>query len=86
VRGGPLAAVRDGDTITIDVDARSIEVGLAGDEIRRRVARRPPPRPGDGSAVLARYAALVGSASDGAVLSLRPRSRQGINEPPSAEV
>jgi dihydroxy-acid dehydratase len=74
VRGGPLAAVLDGDTITIDVDARSIELDLAADEIRRRVARQPPPRPRDGNSVLARYAALVGSASDGAVLSLGPQS------------
>jgi dihydroxy-acid dehydratase len=86
VRGGPLAAVRDGDTITIDVDARSIEVLLADDEIRRRVARRPPPRASYGSAVLARYAALVGSASGGAVLSLEPQSAQGTNEPPRTEV
>jgi dihydroxy-acid dehydratase len=72
VRGGPLAAVRDGDLITIDVHARSIELGVGADEIRRRVALWPPPG-SHGSAVLARYAALVGSASEGAVLSLGSR-------------
>jgi dihydroxy-acid dehydratase len=84
VRGGPLAAVRDGDTITIDVHARSIEVGLGADEIRRRVARRPPPRIREGSPVLARYAALVGSASDGAVLSLGPHPAHDAGESPTA--
>jgi dihydroxy-acid dehydratase len=72
VRGGPLAAVRDGDTVTIDVHARTIDLGLDADEIDRRIAEWSPPRPTDGSTVLARYAALVGSASDGAVLSLGP--------------
>jgi len=70
VRGGPLAAVRDGDTIAIDVDARSLEVALDAGEISRRLDAWSPPRPAETSSVLARYAALVGSASDGAVLSM----------------
>ena len=73
VRGGPLAAVRDGDPITIDVESRTVELHVDAEEIRRRVAVWTPPEPADGSSVLARYAALVGSASDGAVLSLGPR-------------
>jgi dihydroxy-acid dehydratase len=73
VRRGPLAAVRDGDTITIDVDERSLELGVAAVEIERRLAEWTPPPAADGSTVLARYAALVGSASDGAVLALAPR-------------
>jgi dihydroxy-acid dehydratase len=72
-RGGPLAAVRDGDPIAIDVDERSIELGVDADELRRRLAGWTPPAPTHGSSVLARYAALVGSASDGAVLALAPR-------------
>jgi dihydroxy-acid dehydratase len=69
VRGGPLAAVRDGDPIAIDVDARTIELGLGAGEIAGRLAAWRPPEPDHGSSVLARYAALVGPASDGAVLS-----------------
>jgi dihydroxy-acid dehydratase len=74
VRGGPLAAVRDGDTIAIDVDARTIELALDAGEIASRLAAWAPPEPGHASSVLRRYAALVGSASDGAVLSSVPRS------------
>ena len=68
VHGGPIAAVRDGDTITIDVDEPAA---------RRRPARRRdrPPRRGlraarrrsSGNGVLAKYAKLVSSASEGAV-------------------
>ena len=67
-RGGPIAAVRDGDTITIDVDARRIDVDLADDEIARRVAAYEPPPSRDRTGVLAKYAELVGSsAAEGAV-------------------
>ena len=64
---GPIAAVRDGDTITIDVPSRRMDVELGDDEIARRVAeyRSPPPAYVDGA--LAKYARLVGSASQGAV-------------------
>ncbi len=67
-RGGPLAAVRDGDSITIDIEAGSLEVDLADDEIARRVADSTPPAPLYDSGVFARYRASVGSASEGAVL------------------
>jgi dihydroxy-acid dehydratase len=66
-RGGPIAAVRDGDRITIDVDARRIDVDLDDDEIARRVAAYEPPQNGDATGVLAKYAALVSSAAEGAV-------------------
>jgi dihydroxy-acid dehydratase len=66
-KGGPIAAVRDGDEITIDVDARSIDAALDDAEIAARVAAYQPPRSDDLSGVLAKYAALVGSASEGAV-------------------
>jgi len=66
-RGGPIAAVADGDRITIDVDARRLDVALSDAEIAERVAAyRPPPNP-DMTGVLAKYARLVGSASEGAV-------------------
>ena len=68
VRGGPLAIVRDGDTITIDVDAKLLSIELGDEEIAARLAAwRPPPSPVAGG-VFARYRALVGSASEGAVL------------------
>jgi dihydroxy-acid dehydratase len=67
IRGGPIAAVNDGDEITIDVDARRMDVALDDDEIARRVAAYRAPANGDLSGVLAKYAALVGSASEGAV-------------------
>src|SRR4051812_23370074 len=68
-RGGAIAAVREGDTITIDVDARRLDVALDDDEIAARVAAyEPPPNP-DNTGVLAKYATLVGSASEGAVTS-----------------
>jgi dihydroxy-acid dehydratase len=67
VHGGPIAAVRDGDTITIDVDARRLDLELGDEEIAERIAAyRPPPNP-DATGVLAKYAALVSSASGGAV-------------------
>jgi dihydroxy-acid dehydratase len=66
-RGGPIAAVADGDEITIDVDARRIDVALDDDEIARRVAAYEWTPNADATGVLAKYAALVGSASKGAV-------------------
>jgi dihydroxy-acid dehydratase len=66
-RGGPIAAVRDGDEITIDVDNRRLDVALDDDEIARRVAAYESPPNGDATGVLAKYAALVSSASEGAV-------------------
>jgi dihydroxy-acid dehydratase len=67
-RGGPLAAVRDGDSITIDVDAGRLDVELPGDELERRLARVTPPPARYDTGVFARYRASVGSASEGAVL------------------
>jgi dihydroxy-acid dehydratase len=67
-RGGPLAALRDGDAVTIDVDSRSLAVDLSDDEIAQRLAGWSPPAPLYDSGVFARYRAAVGSASEGAVL------------------
>jgi dihydroxy-acid dehydratase len=66
-RGGPIAAVRNGDEITIDVDKRRIDVALADEEIAARIAAYEAPPNGDRTGVLAKYAALVSSASEGAV-------------------
>jgi dihydroxy-acid dehydratase len=67
-RGGPLAGVRDGDTITIDVDAGTVDLDLDEAELTRRLATWQPPPPKYDGGVFARYRALVASASEGAVL------------------
>jgi dihydroxy-acid dehydratase len=67
-RGGPLAAVRDGDVITIDTDAGVLHVDVDDAELACRMAGWAPPRGGPAGGVLARYRACVGSAADGAVL------------------
>jgi dihydroxy-acid dehydratase len=67
VHGGPIAAVRDGDTITIDVEARRLDVDLPDEEIARRAAAYSPPPATEATGVLAKYAKLVSSASEGAV-------------------
>ncbi|HEX2125400.1 MAG TPA: dihydroxy-acid dehydratase, partial [Thermoleophilaceae bacterium] len=67
VHGGPIAAVGDGDRITIDVANRRIDVDLSDEEIARRVQAYRPPQPQTGNGVLAKYAKLVSSASEGAV-------------------
>jgi dihydroxy-acid dehydratase len=66
-RGGPIAAVRDGDTINIDVAARKLELELADTEIKRRLSEWRPPAPRYASGVMAKYARTVSSASTGAV-------------------
>jgi dihydroxy-acid dehydratase len=66
-RGGPIAAVHDGDLVTLDVDARRIDVDLDDAEIARRLAAYEPPENGDRTGALAKYARLVGSAAEGAV-------------------
>jgi len=67
VRGGPIAAVADGDEITFDIDARRLDVALSDDEIAARVASyQPPPNP-DMTGALKKYARVVSSASNGAI-------------------
>jgi dihydroxy-acid dehydratase len=65
-RGGPLAAVREGDTIVVDVERRVLELEVAPEEVARRLAEWSPPPPRYETGVFAKYAALVGSASEGA--------------------
>ena len=67
-RGGPLAVVRDGDRVVIDTDAGVLAVELSDDELAERLAALAPPRARASGGVLARYAACVGDATDGAVL------------------
>jgi dihydroxy-acid dehydratase len=65
--GGPIALVREGDTIVIDVDRKALDLEVPADELARRLAAWSPPAPRYTGGVLAKYAALVGSASEGAV-------------------
>ena len=69
VRGGPIAGLRDGDVLTIDADARRLDVALSDEEIAQRVsAYRQPLRADDHVDVaIAKYAKLVGSAAEGAI-------------------
>jgi dihydroxy-acid dehydratase len=65
--GGAIAALRDGDTVVIDVDARRLDVELTDEELGERMRRWTRPAPRYASGVFAKYAALVSSASDGAI-------------------
>ncbi len=65
-RGGPIAAVRDGDRIIVDVENRRLDLDVAPDEIGERLRAWSPPPPRYARGVFARYAAAVGSASEGA--------------------
>jgi dihydroxy-acid dehydratase len=67
VRGGPIAAVREGDQITFDVEARRLDVDLTEEEISERVAEYEPPEPHYSTGVMAKYARSVSSASEGAI-------------------
>jgi dihydroxy-acid dehydratase len=69
VEGGPIAAVREGDEISLDIEARRIDVDLSDDEIAKRVADYQPPEPMYSRGVMAKFAATVSSASLGAVTS-----------------
>jgi dihydroxy-acid dehydratase len=68
-KGGPLAVVRDGDEIVLDVEARRLDLNIPADEFGRRLAAWAPPPPRYTSGVFAKYAAHVSSASEGAVMS-----------------
>jgi dihydroxy-acid dehydratase len=68
MEGGPFAVIEEGDVIEIDIPAKTLNVRLLPEEIERRLARWTPPRQDGLLPYLARYAALVTSASTGAVL------------------
>jgi dihydroxy-acid dehydratase len=67
--GGPIAALRDGDMISIDVNAKKLDVELSGTTLSQRLGIWKSPHPRYKSGVFAKYAALVSSASAGAVTS-----------------
>jgi len=65
--GGPIAVVQEGDPIVIDVDRKALDLEVPADEIARRLAAWTPPAPRYRGGVMGKYAAQVGSASQGAV-------------------
>jgi len=65
--GGPIAAVRNGDTIVFDVKRRRLDVELSAAELKKRLRGWKAPKPRYSRGVLAKYARLVSSASEGAV-------------------
>ena len=67
--GGPIALVREGDIISIDIDAGTLELEVPDTELAERRAAWEPPAPKYASGVLSRYAKLVTSADKGAYLS-----------------
>jgi len=69
VSGGPIAVIENGDIISIDADAGTLEVDLSTDEVQRRLSTWSPPEPRYIGGVFGRYSRTVGSASDGAVLT-----------------
>jgi dihydroxy-acid dehydratase len=65
--GGPIAGVRDGDMIRFDVKARVLEVEIGPEVLQQRMKEWKPPQPRYRTGVFAKYAALVSSASEGAI-------------------
>ncbi|MGC6565664.1 MAG: dihydroxy-acid dehydratase, partial [Akkermansiaceae bacterium] len=65
--GGPIGLLEEGDTITIDAEKNEISVALTDDELESRRANWVQPEPHYTHGVLAKYAKLVTSASEGAV-------------------
>ncbi len=82
--GGPIALVEEGDEIVVDVDRKALDLDVPADELARRRARWAPPAPRYAGGVMAKYAALVSSASHGAVTTgtrLTGRMAQPTDEP-----
>jgi dihydroxy-acid dehydratase len=69
--GGPIAAVRDGDIVNFDVKKRLLQVEISDDVLRERMAQWKAPQPRYPKGVFAKYAALVSSASQGAITGPR---------------
>jgi dihydroxy-acid dehydratase len=67
--GGPIALVRDGDRIVLDMNARTLDLVVSADELQRRRSEWQEPAPRHTGGVLGKYARLVGSAAEGAVCS-----------------
>jgi dihydroxy-acid dehydratase len=73
-KGGPIAALREGDMVVVDVERKQLDVELSAEEIAERLRDWVEPEPRYRSGVLANYATLVSSASHGAVTLSRYES------------
>jgi dihydroxy-acid dehydratase len=69
--GGPLAALKDGDKITLDVERRRLDVALSAAEMKRRLKKWKPPAPKITSGYMYRYSKMVSSASQGAIFDVK---------------
>jgi len=69
-RGGPIAALKDGDIVVFDINARRLDVELPEAELKKRLANWKEPERRYKTGVFAKYAALVSSASEGAVMTV----------------
>jgi len=76
--GGPLAALRDGDSILIDTEQRKLDVELSASELQQRLRNFKPPTPNYRTGVFAKYAALVSSAEHGAVTTANAISTSSV--------
>jgi dihydroxy-acid dehydratase len=65
--GGPIAAVHEGDMVVMDIDNRSLNIEVSGEEIAERLKSWKQPKPRYTRGVLAKYASLVTQANEGAV-------------------
>jgi dihydroxy-acid dehydratase len=68
MEGGPIAVMRDGDRIVVDIRNRRISMKLSDEELNKRISAWSPPSPKVTSGYLYRYSRRVSSASEGAVL------------------
>jgi dihydroxy-acid dehydratase len=68
--GGPMGLLQEGDTIIVDIDARSLNVELSDAELEKRAAAWTPPKPNYTSGVMAKYAKTAHQADDGAVTNM----------------
>jgi len=71
-RGGPISAVAEGDTVVFDIEKRRIDMEVSDTDIMARLAKWKAPEPCYKRGVFAKYAALVSSASEGAVTFVKP--------------
>jgi dihydroxy-acid dehydratase len=83
--GGPIGLVKEGDEIVIDVDARRLDLNVPADVIEQRRGRWSAPAPRYAGGVMAKYAALVSSASEGAVTTGR-RMTATLHQASPAEI
>ncbi len=67
--GGPIAAVQEGDLISLDIEARTINLEVPAETVKQRLAAVKPPPPRYKTGVFAKYVALVSSAAEGAITS-----------------